>query len=49
MEEQKDVIVADRLGQVKTDSQEEYLAHLLCLGGKPRDASDTSAANRMPP
>lgn len=36
MEEQKDIIVADRLGQVKTDSQEEYLAHLLCLGGTCR-------------
>lgn len=33
MEEQKDVIVADRLGQLRTDSEEEYLAHLLCLGG----------------
>lgn len=33
MEEQKDVIVANRLGMVRTDSEEEYLAHLLCLGG----------------
>ena len=33
MEEQKDVIVADRLGIVRTDSEEEYLAHLLCLEG----------------
>lgn len=33
MEEQKDVIVADRLGVLRTDSDEEYLAHLLCLGG----------------
>ena len=36
MEEQKDVIVANRLGMVRTDSEEEYLAHLLCLGGTCR-------------
>ena len=29
MEYQKDIIVADRLGIVSTDSEEEYLAHLL--------------------
>lgn len=33
MDYQKDVIVADRLGIVKTDSEVEYLAHLLCLSG----------------
>lgn len=33
MEGQRDVIVADRLGIVRMDSEEEYLAHLLCLGG----------------
>lgn len=36
MEYQKDIIVADRLGIVSTDSEEEYLAHLLCLGGMCR-------------
>lgn len=36
MEEQKDVIVANRLGMVRTDSEEDYLAHLLCLGGTCR-------------
>lgn len=36
MEYQKDIIVADRLGVVGTDSGEEYLAHLLCLGGTCR-------------
>lgn len=33
MEYQNDIIVADTLGIVSTDSEEEYLAHLLCLGG----------------
>ena len=36
MEYQKDIIVADKLGIVGTDSGEEYLAHLLCLGGSCR-------------
>ncbi len=36
MEEGKDLIVADRLGTVRLDSEEEYLAHLLCLGGRCR-------------
>lgn len=36
MVEQNDVIVADRLGMVRTDSEEDYLAHLLCLGGTCR-------------
>lgn len=36
MEEAKDIIVADKLGVVSTDSEEEYLAHLLCLGGACR-------------
>lgn len=36
MENQKDIIVTDRLGVVGTDSTEEYLAHLLCLGGTCR-------------
>lgn len=27
------MIVADRLGVVRLDSEEEYLAHLLCIGG----------------
>lgn len=31
--EKHDVIVADRLGVVRLDSEEEYLAHLLCLRG----------------
>lgn len=36
MEYRKDIIVADRLGVVRTDSEEEYLAHLLCVGGTCR-------------
>ena len=36
MEYQKDIIVVDRLGVVRTDCEEEYLAHLLCLGGTCR-------------
>ena len=36
MEGQRDVIVADRLGIVRMDSEEEYLAHLLCFGGMCR-------------
>lgn len=36
MEEQNDVIVADMLGKVRIDSPEDYLAHLLCLGGTCR-------------
>lgn len=36
MEGQKDIIVANRLGMIRTDSEEEYLAHLLCLGGTCR-------------
>lgn len=33
---QRDLIVADRLGLVPTDTPEEYLTHLLCLGGSCR-------------
>lgn len=33
MEYQKDIIMTDRLGVIGTDSKEEYLAHLFCLGG----------------
>ena len=36
MECKKDIIVTDRLGMVSMDSEEEYLAHLLCLGGTCR-------------
>ena len=36
MEDGKDVMVADRLGLIRTDSEEEYLTHLLCLGGSCR-------------
>lgn len=36
MEETKDVIVADRLGVIPIDSDEEYLAHMLCLEGRCR-------------
>lgn len=36
MEPPKDIIVADKLGVVRIDSEEEYLAHLLCLGGTCR-------------
>lgn len=33
MDYQQDIIIADRLGIIKTDSREDYLAHLLCLAG----------------
>ena len=33
MAEWKDIIVTDTLGVIRTDIEEEYLAHLLCLGG----------------
>ena len=33
MEENKEIFVAHRLGEIKTDSDEEYLAHMLCLEG----------------
>lgn len=36
MEGQKDVIVADAIGRLRTDTGEEYLAHLICLGGSCR-------------
>ena len=36
MEEWKDIIVVDSLGIVKTDIEEQYLSHLLCLGGTCR-------------
>ena len=40
MEEQKDVIFADRLGAVSTDAEEDYLAHLLCLAGTCRSTTE---------
>ncbi len=33
MGESKDIIITDTLGIIKTDTEEKYLAHLLCLGG----------------
>lgn len=33
MDNQQDIIIADRLGIIKTDSKEDYLSHLLCLAG----------------
>ena len=36
MDYQKDIIVIDKLGVVPTDSEVEYLAHLLSLGGTCR-------------
>ena len=36
MEYPKDIIIADKLGIMHTDSKEEYLAHLFCLGGTCR-------------
>ena len=36
MDKQRDILVVDKLGIVRTDSEEEYLAHLLCLGGSCR-------------
>lgn len=43
MEYPKDIIVADKLGVVRTDSEKEYLAHLLCLGGVTVLTSGTSS------
>lgn len=36
MEEMKDVMVVDMPGNAKVDPEEEYLEHLLCLGGTCR-------------
>lgn len=36
MDKKRDILVVDKLGIVRTDSEEEYLAHLLCLGGSCR-------------
>ena len=36
MKEQENIIVDDALGEIKTDIDKEYLAHLLCLGGTCR-------------
>ncbi len=36
MEERKDIMVTDWAARIPIDSDEEYLAHLLCLGGKCR-------------
>ena len=36
MDKQRDILVVGKLGIVRTDSEEEYLAHLLCLGGSCR-------------
>lgn len=36
MKEQKDIVIVDWGGRIPTDSEEEYLAHLLCLGGTCR-------------
>ena len=36
MDYQKKLIVADRFGLVKRDADEDYLAHMLCLGGTCR-------------
>lgn len=33
MDIQKDIFVTDKLGDIRTDAEEQYLAHLLCLGG----------------
>lgn len=48
MEYQKDIIVADRLGIVSTDSEEEYLAHLLCLKGTCRYRFNERDLNCIP-
>ncbi len=36
MEEHKDIIVTDWAGRIPTDVEEDYLSHLLCLGGTCR-------------
>ena len=36
MDKQRDILVVGKLGIVRTDSEEEYLAHLLCLRGSCR-------------
>ncbi len=36
MERQQDIIVTDAVGRIRTDAGEEYLSHLLCLGGSCR-------------
>lgn len=36
MEERKEIMVTDWAGRIPTDSDTEYLAHLLCLGGSCR-------------
>ena len=36
MKEQKDIVIVDWGGRIPTDSEEEYLAHLLRLGGPCR-------------
>lgn len=36
MENQKDIFVADRIGALPIDCEEDYLAHLLCLEGTCR-------------
>ena len=33
MEEQKDIMVTHRLGEIPLDSETEYLAHLICIAG----------------
>ncbi len=33
MDGSKDIVITDTLGVIKTDTDEKYLAHLLCLGG----------------
>ncbi len=33
MDESNDIIITDALGIIQTDTEENYLAHLLCLGG----------------
>ncbi len=37
MEGQKNIMVTHRIGEVPLDSEEGYLAHLLCLEGTCRD------------
>lgn len=42
MEEQRDIMVLDRLGIIKLDAEERYLAHLLCLDGTYREHREVS-------
>lgn len=47
MKEQKDIVIVDWGGRIPTDSEEEYLAHLLCLGGSAATVSTNGISSYM--